>query len=58
MGKDVPQERRTERVIRTPEDLAAALTELFLANADAGNDAANDELTAQLREQARQRRDS
>lgn len=48
MGENTPQERDEDCVIRTLEDLAAALTERFLENADAGEHAANDEMIAQL----------
>lgn len=40
---DVP-----DPVIRTREDLADALTARFLANSDAGDDAANDDLVEQF----------
>lgn len=50
MGEDTSQESGEDRVIRTPEQLAAALTEQFLVNADSGNHASNDELIVQLRE--------
>ncbi|NKQ59041.1 hypothetical protein HFP15_39985 [Amycolatopsis sp. K13G38] len=56
MGENAPQERGDEPVIRTPQDLAEALTEKFLSNADAGNNAANDEMISQLREWKRKNR--
>jgi hypothetical protein len=50
MGENAPQDSTDKRVIHTLDDLAAALTERFLANADAGRDAANDELVKQFGE--------
>ncbi|GAB3359627.1 hypothetical protein [Amycolatopsis echigonensis] len=50
--ENVP-ERQPKRVIRTPEELAAALAERFLANAAAGD---NDALVQQLGEWKRRRR--
>ncbi len=56
MGENAPQDSGDERVIRTPQDLAEALTEQFLTNADSGNHAANDEMITQLREWKRKNR--
>lgn len=56
MGENTPQDSGDERVIRTPQDLAAALTEQFLTNADSGDYAANDEMITQLREWKRKNR--
>lgn len=56
MGQTSPQDSAGERVIRTPQDFAEALTEQFLSNADSGNHAANDEMITQLREWKRKNR--
>ena len=50
MGESAPQERGDDRVIRTPADVAAALAEQFVANAEAGEHEANDEIVRQLGE--------
>lgn len=56
MGENAPQERADERVIRTPQDVAAALAEQFVANAEAGEHEANDEMVRQLGEWRRKNR--
>lgn len=56
MDEENAPQGQPERVIRTAEDLAAALTEKFLDNAASGDHAANDELISQLREWKRGRR--
>lgn len=48
MAENAPQDSGDDRVINTPQDLADALTEEFLNNAEAGNHAANDALVKQL----------
>jgi flagellar biosynthesis chaperone FliJ len=46
-AEHTPQDQ-SGRVIRTPEDLAEALTATFLRNAERGENAANDELIQQM----------
>lgn len=55
MGENAPQDSSDGRVICTPQDLADALVDQFLANADSGADPANDELVEQLSEWRRNR---
>lgn len=56
MGENAAQGSGAERVIRTSQDLATALAEQFLTNADAGNHDVNDELITQLGEWKRTHR--
>lgn len=48
-------EPTTDRVIRTPEDAAAALVDMFMTNADAGDHEDNDRLIEAMLDHQRSR---
>lgn len=48
MVENPPQPSGGDPVISTPDDLASALAEHFVNNAEAGNHAANDEMVEQI----------
>ncbi|MGH3623073.1 MAG: hypothetical protein ACRDQ5_14970 [Sciscionella sp.] len=56
MDAENAPETQPDQVISTPEELATALTERFLANAAAGDNDANDNLVQQLSDWKRRRR--